>query len=148
LTNCGTADLTIQKITPSGDFAETDTCPRSPSALAAGVGCVISVTFSPTATGARGGLITVDDTFGPPHSVSLSGTGTDFLIAATPSSRAIKAGKSTTYTLTVTPISGFLGSVTLGCTHPPSGTCAVSPPSLSLNGANSSVATVTVKTKA
>ena len=54
LSNTGTAALTITSVsvtgTNAGDFAETNTCPAS---LAASANCTISVTFKPTATGAR-----------------------------------------------------------------------------------------------
>src|SRR5205807_1017469 len=51
LTNSGTAALTISSIglagTNAGDFGQTNTCPISPSTLAAGSNCSISVTFKP-----------------------------------------------------------------------------------------------------
>jgi hypothetical protein len=54
LTNTGNAALTITSIAitgaNSGDFSETNTCPASPSTLAAGANCMISVTFKPTAS--------------------------------------------------------------------------------------------------
>ncbi len=74
LTNTGTASLSITSIAASGDFAETNTCNSS---VAAGANCAISVTFTPTATGARTGALTItDNASGSPQSVSLSGTAT------------------------------------------------------------------------
>jgi PKD repeat protein len=74
LTNSGGADLTISGIAVSGDFAQTDTCSNS---IAAGASCVITVKFTPTATGPRSGAVTItDNAAGSPHVVSLSGTGT------------------------------------------------------------------------
>ena len=55
LKNNGNLVLNIASITSSGDFAETNTCGAS---LPAGMTCTISVTFTPTATGARTGTIT------------------------------------------------------------------------------------------
>lgn len=55
LTNSGTATLTITSIAASGDFAETNTCGAS---VAAGANCAISITFLPTAPGARTGTLT------------------------------------------------------------------------------------------
>ena len=73
LTNSGTATLTISGITASGDYAATNTCNGS---LAAGTNCSISVTFTPTQTGARTGTLTIaDDAAGSPQTVALSGTG-------------------------------------------------------------------------
>ena len=80
LTNSGTAALTITSITVAGtnagDFAQTNTCPISPSTLAAGANCTISVTFTPSASGSRGASVTIsDNAAGSPQSVTLSGTG-------------------------------------------------------------------------
>src|SRR5205807_2079822 len=55
LTNTGNAARTIISTAASGDFAETSTgataCPISPTTLAAGANCMISVTFTPTVAG-------------------------------------------------------------------------------------------------
>lgn len=77
LTNIGTATLTITAIaitgTNAGDFQQTHTCGAS---LAAGASCTISVTFKPTATGARSATVSVtDNAAGNPQTVTLSGTG-------------------------------------------------------------------------
>jgi phosphoesterase family protein/Big-like domain-containing protein/ASPM-SPD-2-Hydin domain-containing protein/centrosomal CEP192-like protein len=81
LTNTGNAPLTITNIgvagTNSGDFTQTNTCP---STLAASGTCTFSVTFKPTATGARSALVTItDNAAGSPHSFSLAGTGVGVL---------------------------------------------------------------------
>jgi hypothetical protein len=73
LSNGGTASLAITSIAASGDYAQTNTCGAS---LAAGANCTISVTFSPTAAGARTGAITVtDNAAGSPQTASLTGAG-------------------------------------------------------------------------
>jgi len=76
LTNSGVGPLTISSIVPSGEYAETDNCVGA-SALAAGASCTISVTFSPTVTGAVPGVITINDNGvnGAPHRIQLAGTG-------------------------------------------------------------------------
>jgi len=147
LTNSGTANLTISNIAASAGFGQTNNCPLSPNTLAAGASCTINVTFAPTVSGANAGTVTVtDNASGSPQTVALSGTGTDFSISATPSSQTVKAGKSATYTLTLTPISGFAGTVALSCSGvPPAGSCSISANSLTLNG-TSATATVTVTT--
>src|SRR5437870_3137793 len=81
LTNTGAAALTINSFAPSGDFAATSTgasaCPTSPATLAAGGTCTINVTFTPTASGARTGTLSLaDDAGGSPQMFSLSGNGT------------------------------------------------------------------------
>src|SRR5437016_6675376 len=81
LTNTGTAALTISSFAPSGDFAATSTgasaCPTSPATLAAGANCTINVTFTPTASGARTGTLSLtDNAGGSPQIMTLSGNGT------------------------------------------------------------------------
>src|SRR5205807_2292335 len=81
LTNTGTAALTINSFAASGDFAATSTgasaCPTSPATLAAGANCTINVTFTPTASGARTGTLSVtDNAGGSPQIMTLSGNGT------------------------------------------------------------------------
>jgi len=88
VTNPGTATLTISGVsitgTNAGDFSQTNNC----STVAAGSGsCTIQVTFTPSATGSRSASISVTDSAaGSPHSVSLSGTGTEPQISFSPSS--------------------------------------------------------------
>ena len=77
LTNLGTTAISISSISLTGtngaDFAQTHTCGTS---LAAGAKCTISVTFKPTAKGARSATLSVaDNAGGSPQSTSLSGTG-------------------------------------------------------------------------
>jgi Abnormal spindle-like microcephaly-assoc'd, ASPM-SPD-2-Hydin/Beta-propeller repeat len=74
LKNTGNGALTIAGLTATDNFAATNTCSAS---LAAGESCVINVTFTPTSTGARNGLLTIaDNAAAGPQTVSLSGTGT------------------------------------------------------------------------
>jgi len=73
LKNTGDAALSITSITTTGDFSQTNNCGAS---LAAGATCTITVTFTPTAVGARSGTLTViDSAAGSPHTGPLSGTG-------------------------------------------------------------------------
>ena len=77
LTNIGNGPLTISSIGTSGDFAQTSTCPISPSTLAAGLSCPISVTFTPSGTGNRSGLVQItDNAAGNPQLINLAGVGT------------------------------------------------------------------------
>jgi N,N-dimethylformamidase beta subunit-like protein/HYDIN/CFA65/VesB family protein/centrosomal CEP192-like protein len=89
LTNTGTGPLTISSIgitgTNAGDFGQTNTCPVSPSTLAAGANCTVSVRFSPSATGTRSASLSVtDDAPGSPQTVTLSGSGTAPAVTLTP----------------------------------------------------------------
>jgi hypothetical protein len=70
--------LTLSSVTISGpnagDFKQTAT--TCGATLAAGASCTVSIAFAPTATGARTGLLTVNDSaVTSPQSIMLSGTG-------------------------------------------------------------------------
>jgi hypothetical protein len=131
-------------IATTGDFKETNTCGTS---LGPSLSCTISVTFAPTSPQARTGSLTITDNApNSPQAVTLSGSGTDFSLAAAsgancPSggncstSATIKGGQTASYNLQVTPSNGFSGTVALTCGGAPmSATCSVSPASVSVNG--------------
>src|SRR5579862_504505 len=142
LKNNGNLALNITSITSSGDFAETNTCGAS---LPAGMSCTISVTFTPTATGARTGTITVtDNANGSPRTVPLTGTGSDFTVTA-PASVTVTRGSSQMFNVTVTPVSGFNQAVALTCTGAPvKTTCTLNPTSVTPDGTNPITSQVTV----
>src|SRR5207248_520575 len=105
-TNTGTAALTISSFAASGDFAATSTgasaCPTSPATLAADANCTINVTFTPTASGARTGTLSVADNAGSsPQTVALSGNGTaapDFALTGPAGTQNVKAGNTLMFT--------------------------------------------------
>lgn len=104
LMNSGNAALTITGVTVTGanagDFSETTTCGAS---VAAGANCSISVTFKPTAAGARTAAINVaDNAAGTPQTVALAGT-----------------GASATPTVTVSPASLTFAAQALNTTSAP-----------------------------
>jgi hypothetical protein len=77
LTNTGAVSLANNGIAISGtnsnDFAQTNNCGAS---ITPNGSCIINVTFTPSATGARSATITISDNApGNPHTVALSGTG-------------------------------------------------------------------------
>jgi hypothetical protein len=88
LSNTGNASLAITSITIAGtnssDFAQSNTCGAS---LNAGASCSISVTFKPTATGARNATVSVsDNAAGSPQTAALGGTGTAPAVSLSPTS--------------------------------------------------------------
>ncbi len=129
LTNSGNAALTITSITIAGanasDFTETNTCPAS---LTANANCTISVTFKPTATGARSASVSIiDNATGSPQSVSLTGTG----------------APANAPTVTLAPTSLTFASQNVGTSSAPqsvtltnSGNAALTITGVSLTGAN------------
>jgi uncharacterized repeat protein (TIGR03803 family) len=76
LSNMGNTSLTLNSVTTSGDFAQTNTCGDS---VAAGGSCTISVTFTPLATVTQTGTLTITDDSdalgGSQQIVSLKGAG-------------------------------------------------------------------------
>jgi hypothetical protein len=107
--------------------------------------CTLSVTFTPTATGARTGTITVtDNANGSPRTVPLTGTGSDFTVTA-PASVTVTRGSSQMFNVTVTPVSGFNQAVALTCTGAPvKTTCTLNPTSVTPDGTNPITSQVTV----
>jgi hypothetical protein len=80
LSNTGGASLNIASIGITGDYSKTTTCGAT---LSQGFSCNIVVTFTPTTTGTRTGVLTVtDDSGGTPGSTqtaSLTGVGATIL---------------------------------------------------------------------
>ena len=71
----------------------------------------------------------------------------DFSISPNPTTATVNAGQSASYTLTLTPISGFNQAVTLNCNgFPPASTCVITPPVITLDGTHPVTVTVTVQT--
>jgi hypothetical protein len=71
--DAGSDSLNVSAVSATGDFAVSNDC----SAVAAGTSCKVSVTFAPTAVGARTGTLTLaDNAAGSPQTISLVGTGT------------------------------------------------------------------------
>jgi len=106
VTNSGNGTLNVTGVSlqgaNGGDFAFTNGC-LAP--LAPGPGCTISVTFTPTATGARNASLQIlTDTPQSPQTVALAGTGiaSAVTLSKTPLSFGnIPVGRTTTKTLSV-----------------------------------------------
>ena len=72
VTNSGTASASVSGVSTSGDFSQTNNC----TTLAVGASCSVTVTFRPTASGARAGGVTLtSNANNSPTSISLSGNG-------------------------------------------------------------------------
>lgn len=126
ITNTGTQTLTFTGISAGGDYSSTNTC--TTNVLNVGQSCTASVTFSPTASGARAGTLSIsDNAAGSPQSVVLSGTGVAQFTMSSPSPNVttLIGSGSTTFTIAASAPSSFTGSITLAC--PGSLSCSFSP---------------------
>jgi hypothetical protein len=122
-------------VTPNGGF--TGSVSLSASGLPAGA----AASFSPNPTTGSSTLTVTTSASTPVGSYPVTITGTsgtlshsatvtlvvsqpDFSLTATPASRTVTAGTSTTYTVSVAPAAGFTGSVSLGASGLPAGASA------------------------
>jgi hypothetical protein len=133
LSNIGNTCFQFSSIGITGDFSQANTC--SAAGVRGGTSCLFNATFTPTAFGTRLGALTVSGTDGitsASPSVSLSGVGADFSLAASPTSASVKHGQSVKFTITVSPLGGtFSSAVALSCSGLPSGaSCSFSPSSV------------------
>ncbi len=73
----------------------------------------------------------------------------DFVVSASPASRAVTPGGSAMYTVTVTPLAGFTGTVMFSADGLPAGvTSSFNPTSVNLTDATSKTSTLTITTGA
>jgi hypothetical protein len=100
-------------------------------------------TYTLTVTGTSGSLV---------HSTSVTLVVTaaaqpDFSISASPTSTSVKRGNTAMYTVTLSPLNSFSGSVSLSVTGCPSrSTCSFNPNPVTVTSPNSSMSTYSVKT--
>lgn len=128
---------------PTGTVTVTASTGENCSAAVAAGGC--TVTFSTTGVRTITASYSGDANFtGSSTTGSVSISVGDFAIAATPLSETISSGHQAVYSITLTPIGGLTGSVSLSCSGaPPSTTCSVSPSVDNLQG-NPITSTVTL----
>jgi hypothetical protein len=143
LTNSGATCFQFSSIGVTGDFSQANNCSGG---VRGGSSCVFNVTFTPTAIGARLGTLTVTGSDGvttKTPNVSLSGTGVDFSVVATPTAATVKHAKSAQFNVNVGPVAGADSSaVTLSCSGLPTAAgCSFSPLSVipGSSGANSAL---------
>lgn len=124
VTNNTPSNIALNPVVVTGDYVQTTDCVGT---LAAYTDCTINVAFRPQSTGALPGLVTLS-AVDPNHgsiSAAMTGTGVDFLIGVTPDSGSTIAGYPTKTAVTLSPIAGFDGTVTLSCTTDAAGSTCV-----------------------
>jgi hypothetical protein len=155
LANGGNADLSGVTIALSGanaaSFAQTNTCGNT---VSAGKSCTISVIFTPGSASALAATISIKDNASTsPQSIALAGTATATVFtiapqAASGTSATVPAGQPASYALSMTPVAGYSGTVTLSCAGlPTNAACSFTPSSLALAGGKAATFTVTIATE-
>jgi len=148
ITNTGGSPLTVMSTVASAQFGATNNCTTS---LTTGQNCMISVTFSPTATGTiNGTLMITDNAANSPQSVALSGLGATFSLAppaGSPSSLTVSPGDTANFSVGFTSTPGLILPLTLSCaSNAPFTICTVSPSTVTLGGPTPPTVTVTLRT--
>jgi hypothetical protein len=144
----GTVNLSVSGLPSgaSGTFSPNPVTVTSPNAS----NSTLTVqTSSTTPAGTYTLTITGTDGNNLSHSttVTLVVTQSDFSISASPASRSVKRGASTTYTVTLAPANGFSGSVSLSVSGLPSNSAgSFNPNPVTVTSPNSSTSTLTVTT--
>jgi len=126
-------------------YLDGSTTPAQSSALSGGTATFSTSSLSSGSHTVSAAFVSSNSNFKGSSSAVLTQNVKDFSISAFPASRTIARSSSGTYTLTLTPIAGFTGSVSLSCSGAPTNTtCSVSPSQVTLNGTSSVQTTVTV----
>jgi len=149
LTNSGALNAGITQIQVSGDFTETNNCPFTLNPTAT---CTVQVTFTPTATGARTGTLTITDnapnksanSFAERNGRAPPSLG---LAVATggSSSATVAAGTTAKYSLAIGG-QGVSGTASLTCTGAPTGATCTVPATETVSAATVTTFSVSVTT--
>ncbi len=120
-------------LTPSGTVTVKASTGESCTGAAPSGAC--SLTFSTAVTRTISANYAGDSNFLSSMSAAVSEVVTDFNLTVTPATQTISSGHDGVYTLTLTPINGLTGTISLACSGgPPNSTCTVSPSSIALAG--------------
>ncbi len=159
LTNASsTSVLAISSMLVSGanaaDFASNSST-NCPTSLAAGSSCQINLVFAPSIVGAETATLTVSGSASnSPQAVILNGTGTSssntapFTVTPATSGVSVSEGNTAAYTLTLTPLNGFSGTINFTTSGLPNGSSwSISPNPLTMDGTTVKTATLSVTTR-
>lgn len=155
LTNSGNAPLSIAGITITGtnsaDFSIANGISACASTLAAGLSCLIYVTFTPASAATFSATLSVaDNVSGSPQTASLTGTGTPpvtFILSSPTAPQTIQPGGSAKFTITATAQNGtFSNPVSLSVTGLPTGAIGAFSPASITPGSSSASSTLSIQT--
>jgi len=154
VTNITSSPIVLSGVTATGEYgADLGTCAAGGS-LAAGTSCTLEVTFAPADVGLLGGVLSVSsNAMQLPLTVGMTGTGgapapptPGFTLTVNGSfSASVASGEPASFMLTATPSAGFDGAVALTCAPAgaaPYASCSLLASMLTLDGAQSSTATI------
>ena len=126
-------------------YLDGGTTPTASVALSGGNAQYTTSSLSSGTHSLTAAFVSTNSNFNGSASTPLTQAITDFSISASPVSDTIARGSSGTYTLTLSPIGGLTGNVSLNCNGAPGSTnCSISPSQVTLNGTSSAQTTVTV----
>ncbi len=146
--NQATGALPLPSITLSGtgggDYSVSNSCGGVVPALQT---CALTVVFTPSTTGPRPAVLTVNAA-GAPQTAMLTGNGVDFTVGVAPANGSVIAGYSRSFTMTTTPLAGFGAPLSLSCsTNVPASTCSLTTSSVTSTAATNLTVTVTTTSK-
>ena len=152
LASTGGEDLSLTGIsfsgTNMGDFSQTNTCGHFPATISPDDTCTISVSLTPSVYGPESATMNIaDNGTGGLQKVTLTGSGPNFSISASPNTLTVVHGSAGTSTITLTPQAKFAQTVAVSCTGAPANsTCTLNPTSVQLFGGSAQTSTLTIQT--
>jgi len=154
LSSTGGEDLSMTSITftgtHNGDFSQTNTCGTLPATISPDDNCTISVSLTPSVNGPESATMNIfDNGTGGSQKVTLTGSGPNFSISASPNTLTVVHGSAGTSTITLTPQAKFTGTVAVTCTGAPANsTCTLNPTSVNVPPGSAATTTLTLQTTA
>jgi hypothetical protein len=132
--------------TPTGSVMVNDGTGDSCTATVASAACTI--TFASAGPKTLAVSYDGDSNFSSSASIGITHNVKDFSISASPISQSVKAVQKVSYKVTLAPLNGFTGTMSLSCVGLPAGSiCSFAPSSTSLTTTSSSATTtITVQT--
>jgi hypothetical protein len=146
ITAAGPSDFT-DSIDLSCPSAGSATCSFDPTSITVGHTSTLTV-GSLTAVSSASQVITVNGVSGTQTAgLDVTVQFADFSLAVSPTFATVRAGDSTTFTLTLTPSNGFTGSASFSCAGlPQETTCSFDPATVNISSADPVTTQVTVTT--
>lgn len=137
--------------TNAGDFSQTNTCGTTlPATISPDDTCTISVSLTPSVYGPESATMNItDNATGGSQKVTLTGSGPNFKMSASPSTISVAPGATGTSTISLTPEAKFSQTVAVSCSGAPANsTCSLNPPSVNVPPGSAATTTLSIVTTA